>query len=239
MRQVVLDTETTGLSHAQGHRIIEIGCVELSHRRLTGKTFHCYLNPGRAVDAGAMQVHGISTEFLTDKPKFSSIANDFKKFIEGAELIIHNAAFDVGFIQNEFVLLKEIAWKDLENQCSILDTLKMARKKHPGQRNTLDALCKRYKINNQHREKHGALLDAYILADVYLAMTGGQNDLSLEETALPRSPMKEMLSSLNTPVSPSLAGYCVSQEEQSAHDSFLKQIESGYGVKPLWEESKS
>lgn len=176
-RQIVLDTETTGLSTADDHRIIEIGCVELVNRRLTGETFHQYINPQREIDAGAIEVHGITNESLADKPLFADIAADFLRFIEGAELIIHNAAFDMGFLNHEFNKLGHST--PIENICSVLDTLKLARDKHPGQKNNLDALCKRYGVDNSNRELHGALLDAEILADVYLMMTGGQVSLSL------------------------------------------------------------
>lgn len=180
MRQVVLDTETTGLNPKEGHRIIEIGCVELVNRRLTEQRFHIYLNPGRIIDQDAIKVHGITNDFLADKPHFEDIVNDFINFLNGAELIIHNAPFDVGFINHELALLKP-KQKTLEDYCCILDTLSYARKKHPGQRNSLDALCKRYAINNSHRELHGALLDAEILADVYLMMVGGQLSLFDDE----------------------------------------------------------
>ena len=177
-RQVVLDTETTGLSIADGHRIIEIGCVEIVNRRLTGETFHQYINPERKIDAGAMEVHGISNESLVDKPKFTEIVGDFMQFIEGAELIIHNAAFDVGFLNYELEQIKTET-RRINDVCTVLDTLKLARDKHPGQKNNLDALCRRYEVDNSNRELHGALLDSEILADVYLAMTGGQVSLSL------------------------------------------------------------
>ncbi|RLB64097.1 MAG: DNA polymerase III subunit epsilon [Deltaproteobacteria bacterium] len=177
-RQVVLDTETTGLSTADDHRIIEIGCVELINRRLTGETFHQYINPEREIDAGAMEVHGITPEFLADKPKFVDVLADFMRFIEGAELIIHNAAFDVGFLNHELAKIKSEE-RRIKDVSTILDTLKLARDKHPGQKNSLDALCRRYDIDNSNRELHGALLDSEILADVYLAMTGGQVSLSL------------------------------------------------------------
>lgn len=171
MRQIVLDTETTGLNPALGHRIIEIGCVEIHERRLTGNTFQCYINPERTIDPGAEAVHGISLESLQDKPKFSEICDDFLAFVRTDELIIHNAPFDLGFLKHE---LKRIPnTKPLEKHCSIFDTLTLARKKHPGQKNNLDALCKRYGIDNSKRGKHGALLDAEILALVYLAMTAG------------------------------------------------------------------
>jgi DNA polymerase-3 subunit epsilon len=178
-RQIVLDTETTGLNPKEGHRIIEIGCIELINRRITRKQFHVYINPQRLIDAGAMEVHGISNEFLADKPVFADIAKDFIAFTQGAQLLIHNAPFDVGFLNYEFSLLGNIG--TLENYCAIFDTLAFARSKHPGQRNSLDALCKRYNIDNSHRELHGALLDAEILADVYLQMTGGQDSLLTEE----------------------------------------------------------
>lgn len=178
MRQVVLDTETTGLEHQDGHRIIEIGCVEMENRRLTGKTFHRYINPDRVVDDGAIEVHGITNEFLADKPKFQAVAQEFIDFIKGSELVIHNAPFDVGFMDSEFSRLGA-GWPKTADICGILDTLKLARRMHPGQRNTLDALCKRYEIDNSHRDLHGALLDSEILADVYLMMTGGQTALVL------------------------------------------------------------
>lgn len=179
MRQIVLDTETTGIGHEQGHRIIEIGCVELIDRKLTGSHFHSYLNPQRAVDEGAFKVHGISSEFLQDKPVFGEIAEDFLQFVEGAELIIHNAPFDLGFLNAELKLIK---WsKSISDYCRVIDTLVLAREKHPGQRNNLDALCKRYAIDNSNRQLHGALLDADILAHVYLAMTGGQTKLMMDD----------------------------------------------------------
>jgi DNA polymerase-3 subunit epsilon len=180
-RIVVLDTETTGLSPEQGHRIIEIGCVELVNRRLTGNRFHVYINPERVIDDGAIEVHGITNEFLEDKPRFSGIAEDFLAFVQGAELVIHNAPFDVGFINHEFALL-DAPLAPITEYCQVFDTLAFARQKHPGQRNSLDALCKRYGVDNSQRELHGALLDAEILADVYLLMTGGQFSL-LDEAA--------------------------------------------------------
>ena len=179
MRQIVLDTETTGLEVSQGHRIIEIGCVELVNRRVSGNHWHFYFNPEREVDSGAFEVHGISNEFLQDKPRFSEMADAFLEFVRGAELVIHNAAFDVGFLDHELSRLDQPA-APLQEVCSILDTLLLARQKHPGQKNNLDALCKRYGIDNSHRSLHGALLDARILADVYLAMTGGQASLGLD-----------------------------------------------------------
>ncbi|PCJ17768.1 MAG: DNA polymerase III subunit epsilon [Gammaproteobacteria bacterium] len=178
MRQVILDTETTGLEAAQGHRVIEIGCVEVIERKFTGRTYHQYINPQREIDDAAMEVHGITNEFLQDKPLFDQIIEEFLGFIKGAELVIHNAPFDVGFLDHEFKRVDR-KWGQIRDHSSVLDTLVMARKKHPGQKNNLNALCKRYFIDNSHRDLHGALLDAEILADVYLAMTGGQIMLSL------------------------------------------------------------
>lgn len=179
-RQIVLDTETTGLDPNQGHRIIEIGCVELVGRKLTGRHFHQYINPERAIDEGAQQVHGISLESLADKPLFAAIADDFLEFVEGAELVIHNAPFDLGFLNKELSLLGPNRGI-LEESCQVLDSLVLARQMHPGQRNSLDALCKRYFIDNSQRDLHGALLDAELLAEVYLIMTGGQVGLGLGE----------------------------------------------------------
>jgi len=183
-RQIVLDTETTGLDASKGHRIIEIGCVELINRRLTGKVYHQYIQPDREIDQGAYEVHGISNQFLADKPRFDDIKVEFLNFIEGAELVIHNAPFDVGFIDAE---LKRSAKKSkaksitIAKICAVLDSLVLARNLHPGQKNNLDALCRRYFIDNTKRDKHGALLDAEILSDVYLALTGGQEDLLFSE----------------------------------------------------------
>jgi DNA polymerase-3 subunit epsilon len=181
MRQVVLDTETTGLETAAGHRIIEIGCIELVNRRRTIRTFHRYVNPERAVDWGALQVHGIDDDFLAAQPTFATVAREFIEFVQGAELIIHNADFDVDFINDELRRLEGVP-RDVRDCCAVLDTLALARRMHPGQRNSLDALAKRYEIDNSERELHGALLDARILAEVYLAMTGGQASLSLDAT---------------------------------------------------------
>lgn len=178
MRQIILDTETTGLEPAEGHRVIEIGCVELLNRKFTGSRYHQYLNPEREIDAGAIEVHGITNEMLADKPRFAEVADEFVEFIRGAELIIHNAPFDIGFLNHELKLAGARHGR-VEQFCSVVDTLVMARRLHPGQKNNLDALCKRYSIDNSHRELHGALLDAEILADLYLTMTGGQTALSL------------------------------------------------------------
>ena len=178
-RQVVLDTETTGFEYRQGHRIIEIGCVEVINRKLTGNNYQVYLNPEREIDQGAMEVHGITNEFLQDKPLFADIYQTLIEYLRGAELVIHNAVFDIGFLDAELIKIVDSTPK-IEQICSVHDTLVEARKMFPGQRNDLDSLCKRYEIDNSHRELHGALLDAEILADVYLLMTGGQTALSLE-----------------------------------------------------------
>jgi DNA polymerase-3 subunit epsilon len=191
-RQIILDTETTGLDPLKGHRIIEIGCLEMINRRLTGNKFHVYLNPEREIDPGATQISGLTNEFLDDKPKFIEIVNDFLAYIEGAELIIHNAPFDVGFINSE-VSLAEHSWQTIDNYVRIFDTLLLARKLHPGQRNSLDALCRRYGIDNSHRTYHGALLDAEILSQVYLAMTAGQTQMALDG----ESEMDDNLSPMN------------------------------------------
>ncbi len=179
MRQIVLDTETTGLEPSQGHKIIEIGCVEMINRRLTGNNYHQYLQPDRKIDEGAQAVHGISNESLADKPRFPDIVKDFIEYLDGAELIIHNAPFDVGFIDHELKLVGAEYGK-VSTYCSVIDTLVMARKLRPGKKNNLDILCKEYEVNNAHRELHGALLDAELLSEVYLRMTGGQSALSLD-----------------------------------------------------------
>lgn len=181
MREIVLDTETTGLEVSQGHRIIEIGCVELVNRKLTGNHYHQYVNPQREIDQGAIEVHGITLESLADKPTFDLVAKEFIEFVDGAQLVIHNAPFDLGFLNSELQRLKS-SGALLEERCTIIDTLVMARAKHPGQRNSLDALCGRYEVDNSQRDLHGALLDAEILADVYLAITGGQTALQLTES---------------------------------------------------------
>lgn len=177
VRQIILDTETTGIDPESGHNIIEIGCVEMVRRKLTGNTWHHYIKPDRDVEAEAIEVHGITNEFLQDKPKFAELAQAFLEFVRGAELIIHNAAFDIGFLNTE--LARNGIGERVDEICTVTDTLLLARKKHPGQRNSLDALCRRYGIDNSHRELHGALLDSEILADVYLILTGGQTSLQL------------------------------------------------------------
>ncbi|MFO1368354.1 MAG: DNA polymerase III subunit epsilon [Marinagarivorans sp.] len=231
-RQIILDTETTGLEPQQGHRIIEIGCVELINRKLTGRHFHHYINPQRDIDEGAQAVHGISAEFLADKPLFAQLAEAFFEFVKGAELIIHNAPFDVGFINHEFNLLDK-GFGKLEDHCTIIDTLAMARHRHPGQKNNLDALCRRYEIDNSHRELHGALLDAEILADVYLAMTGGQITLSLggEGQNADGSYAEKIIR-----VQRSKPGVVIkaSAEELAEHEKKLAQIDKASGGNCLW-----
>jgi len=232
MRQIVLDTETTGLEPSQGHRIIEIGCVELINRRMTENRYHQYINPERAIDDGAVEVHGITNEFLADKPVFADVAEDFLRFIRGAELIIHNAPFDVGFINHELKLLNDQA-QPVEAFCSVLDTLMMARNMHPGQKNSLDALCKRYEIDNSARDLHGALLDAEILAEVYLAMTGGQVRLSLggmSETALGKAEQPRPVSrqGIRLPV------IRATDEELAAHAERLGAIDKASGGQCVW-----
>ena len=220
MRQIVLDTETTGLEMVQGHRVIEVGCVELVNRRLSGSHFHYYLNPDREVDPGALEVHGITAEFLLDKPRFEDVAAEFLEFIRDAELIIHNAEFDVGFLSRE-LQLADAGYGPLEGYCeTVLDTLAMARKLHPGQRNSLDALCKRYQVDNAHRELHGALLDAEILADVYLAMTGGQTNLLLEAAPASRK-IERVARSEQVP----LPVIRPDAEELALHEQWLRDID--------------
>ncbi len=232
MRQIVLDTETTGLEAGNGDRIIEIGCVELINRRLTGNTYHQYLQPDREIDAGAIEVHGITNEMLLDKPRFADIARDFVDFVAGAELVIHNAPFDVGFLNHE---LKRLGsdWGRIEQRCTILDTLAMARQLHPGQKNNLDALCKRYSINNTHRELHGALLDAEILADVYLAMTGGQTSLLLGGNG-PAGNMTAPEAIRRLDGQSALRVVRASAEERAAHAERLQAIEQASGGNCLW-----
>lgn len=234
-RQIVLDTETTGLEPSQGHRIIEIGCVELIERRATGNDFHQYLQPDREIDAGAVEVHGITNEFLADKPRFEDVVQDFMDYIRGAELIIHNAPFDVGFIDAELLRLQN--WNRLDSYCSITDTLVMARQKHPGQRNSLDALCGRYDIDNSQRQKHGALLDAEILAEVYLAMTGGQSALSLgDEGDDSGSGDAQQIRRLRSD-RPALKIVRASEEEQQRHRACLENIGKAAGGKVLWSDA--
>lgn len=235
-RQIVLDTETTGLSTAEDHRIIEVGCVEIVNRKATGQTFHQYINPQREIDAGAVEVHGITSEFLADKPLFADIADAFLAFVEGAELIIHNAPFDVGFLNHELSKL-EAQLPKINAICEVLDTLKMARDRHPGQKNNLDALCKRYNVDNTNRALHGALLDAEILADVYLAMTGGQVSLSLAAEQVGQS-LGEMnsVNPLATGARGKLKVIRANAEEVEAHQSMLENVQQKSGGKCVWLE---
>jgi len=232
LRQIILDTETTGIGHASGHRIIEIGCLELIDRQLTGEQFHVYLNPDRAIDADAAKVHGIRRDFLKDKPRFNEIMDDFIAFVDGTELIIHNAPFDVGFLNAE---LKRASWaKTLESHCTIFDTLVLAKQKHPGQRNNLDALCKRYDVVNSHRKLHGALLDSELLGLVYLAMTGGQTHLfGEEETNTKQTQGSEKQAPALSSSSPVLRA---TEQEMKEHDAFLKILSKKSGVNH-WSES--
>ncbi|MBA2656476.1 MAG: DNA polymerase III subunit epsilon [Tatlockia sp.] len=227
MRQIVLDTETTGIGHESGHRIIEIGCIELFERKLTKRSFHTYLNPERKVDEGAFRVHGISSEFLADKPLFKDVASKFMEFIKGAELIIHNAAFDVGFLNAELKLIKSKSLiHDLSRVC---DTLALARDKHPGQRNSLDALCKRYEIDNSNRTLHGALLDAQILASVYLAMTGGQANLFDDDIEIIRNAKKQANRNEKSLVS-NAPILLATQHELEKHEEFIQFLLEKSGI---------
>jgi DNA polymerase-3 subunit epsilon len=226
-RQVMLDTETTGLEYRQGHRIIEIGAVEVINREITGDHYHQYINPDREIDRGALEVHGITSDFLDDKPLFARIANEFIKYVEGAELVIHNAAFDVGFLNNELMLCGiDIRLEDI---CKITDTLDYARNKHPGAKNSLDALCKRYGISNEHRTLHGALLDSEILAEVYLAMTGGQTKLNLD-TRSAADDARSMAFNLND--LPPLTVIKASDSELKDHINLLNKL-SNNGENPF------
>ena len=224
MRQVVLDTETTGLEHREGHRVIEIGCVEMVERRLTNRNFHVYINPERVVDEGAIAIHGITNEFLADKPKFEDVAEEFMDFIRDSELIIHNAPFDVGFLDAELQRLDpDLKIRDM---AGVLDTLVMARELHPGQRASLDVLCKRYDVDNSNRELHGALLDSEILAEVYLAMTGGQVDLCLDLAGDSGQEGGEVVTGIDLS---KLIVRRASAEELAAHEARLDAIEEVSG----------
>ena len=225
VRQIILDTETTGLEPEQGHRIIEIGCIEVVNRRPSGRTFHRYINPEREIDDGAVDVHGLTTEFLSDKPLFGEIIAEFLEFVSDAELVIHNAPFDVGFINAEFARLEK---GTVETYCQVLDTLALARRRHPGQRNSLDALCKRYEVDNSRRELHGALLDAQLLAEVYLIMTGGQTALSLGSKKRGTSPTDTSHKTLKRD-GLHLRVLEASAEELAAHEQFLDALEKDTG----------
>lgn len=237
MRQIVLDTETTGLYPKNGDRIVEVGCVEMLDRKLTGNHFHYYINPERDIPEEVVKVHGIDNEKVKDSPKFAELANDLWSFLEGAELIIHNAVFDMGFLNMEFekfATLKGHAFQPLESVCQVTDTLLMAREKHPGAKASLDALCKRYGIDNSHRTLHGALLDSEILADVYLMLTGGQTDLMFQNDddggATSSSVDLSGLSNTNQ----TLVTVAPTEEEAAAHDAFLTMLSEKSGKPISW-----
>ncbi|OOY72990.1 DNA polymerase III subunit epsilon [Solemya velum gill symbiont] len=230
MRQLLLDTETTGLDPKQGHRIIEIGCVEMIDRQLTGNNFHQYLQPDREIDAGAIEVHGITNEFLLDKPRFADIADDLVSYLKGAELIIHNAPFDVGFLDHELGLLGNRP--KINDICTVEDTLVMARKLHPGKRNSLDALCDRYAVDNSRRDKHGALLDSEILADVYLLMTGGQNELQLDSDNYSDNQGAAVIRKVS--YEGELAVLKASDEELAEHQAYLEMLQKSSDGKCVW-----
>jgi DNA polymerase III subunit epsilon len=232
MRQVVLDTETTGLEVEQQHRVIEIGCVELFNRRLTGRTYHQYLNPQRDIDQGAQQVHGLTRERLAKEPTFPEVHGDFLEFIRDAELIIHNAAFDVAFLNAEFARM-ELAHR-VNDLCRVLDSLALARQMHPGQRNNLDALCKRYSVDNSRRDYHGALLDARILAEVYLAMTGGQANLTLSAESDNARSRARQSAPPRVGAGSRVVVIRASEQELAAHDHALAVLDKASGGRTVW-----
>lgn len=239
MRQLVLDTETTGLEVGLGHRIIEIGCVELVNRRLTGRNFHKYINPDREIDDGALEVHGITQEFLSDKPRFVDIWDEFKEFLQGDELVIHNAPFDVAFLNHEIGLLN-LGLPSIQDQSSVVDSLALAREKHPGQRNSLDALCRRYSIDNSQRVLHGALLDAEILSDVYLLLTGGQGGLFDVAEETKSEDHVDKVINVSATDSQSLSGFLevkASESEVREHEEFLSFIEERNSNASIWRSS--
>ncbi len=231
MRQIVLDTETTGLDPAAGHRVIELGCVEIVNRRLSGRRFQRYLNPERDIDAGAREVHGLDAAFLADKPRFADVVQEFLEFVQGTELIIHNAAFDVGFLDHELTRIAKDLGK-LSDYCTVLDTLALARRLHPGQKNNLDALCKRYSVDNTQRQHHGALLDAEILAEVYLAMSCGQDPLALDVAARPN----RRRTAPSTPLALSISGKIIraNAAERAQHAAWLDALDKAYGSPCVW-----
>lgn len=229
-RIVVLDTETTGLDVKDGHRIIEVGCVEMKERKLTGHNLHLYLQPDRPIDAGAFAVHGISNEFLADKPRFADIADELREYLAGSELVIHNAPFDIGFLESEFKMCGMPL--DFNELCKVTDSLPMARKKFPGQRANLDALCKRLGVNNGHRTLHGALLDSEILADVYLAMTGGQTALILDQDVVKDSVNVDIGASIDLSSLPVIRAGAT---DEAAHEQWLETLRSG-GEGCVWDK---
>ena len=231
-RQIILDTETTGLDPKSGHRVIEIGCIELVNRKFTGEQYHIYLNPDRDSDEGALEVHGLTSEFLSDKPRFKDIYEEFLKFISGSELLIHNAEFDVNFLDHEIKLLSKQLPTVSDSVRKITDTLQIAREKHPGQRNSLDALVKRYEIGGYDRELHGALLDSQILGDVYLSMTGGQSDLDFSVSAKEQQ-VKENGSSNQLNSELNLKVIELTEEENKSHKEYLLRMKEETGTDPL------
>jgi DNA polymerase-3 subunit epsilon len=231
-RQIILDTETTGLDPKSGHRVIEIGCIELVNRKFTGEQYHIYLNPDRDSDEGALEVHGLTSEFLSDKPRFKDIYEEFLKFISGSELLIHNAEFDVNFLDHEIKLLSKQLPTVSDSVRKITDTLQIAREKHPGQRNSLDALVKRYEIGGYDRELHGALLDSQILGDVYLSMTGGQSDLDFSVSATEQE-VKENGSSNQLNSELNLKVIELTEEENKSHKEYLLRMKEETGTDPL------
>ena len=231
-RQILLDTETTGLDRKSGHRIIEIGCVEIINRKYTGNEFHVYLNPERDSDPGALEVHGLTTEFLSDKPKFAEIYDEFIEFVKDAELLIHNAEFDIGFLNHEISLISKKLNSVDKHVSSITDTLQIAREKHPGQRNSLDALVNRYEVGGYDRELHGALLDSKILGDVYLAMTGGQSTLDFTHQNDIGDQVVQTISSKDTNLNLIITD--VSEEEHKSHLEYLQRMKNETGITPVW-----
>ena len=231
-RQIILDTETTGLDPKSGHRVIEIGCIELVNRKFTGEQYHIYLNPDRDSDEAALEVHGLTSEFLSDKPRFKDIYEEFLKFISGSELLIHNAEFDVNFLDHEIKLLSKKLPSVSDSVIKITDTLQIAREKHPGQRNSLDALVKRYEIGGYDRELHGALLDSQILGDVYLSMTGGQSDLDFSISATEQE-VNENGSSNQFNSELNLKVIELNEEEKKSHKEYLLRMKEETGTDPL------
>lgn len=232
MRQIILDTETTGLSWERGNRVVEIGCVEYVERRPSGRTFHVYLKPDCQFEQGAQEVTGLTLEFLADKPAFADVAEEFVAFIEGAELIIHNAAFDVGFLDNELRLLGP-QYGRLTDRCTVEDTLLLARQRYPGQRNSLDALCKRLGVDNSHRQLHGALLDAQLLADVYIALTSGQEEIGFGGDG--QDAQVEVMQ-FRTPASAARPRVQVAMDELAAHEARLEKLRKKAGGKCVWDQ---
>ena len=232
LKQIILDTETTGLDPKSGHRVIEIGCIELINRKFTGEQFHVYLNPDRDSEEGALKVHGLTTEFLSDKPRFNEVYDDFIKFIDKSELLIHNAEFDVKFLDHEIKLLSKKLPSISNCVSKITDTLQIAREKHPGQRNSLDALVKRYEIGGYDRELHGALLDSQILGDVYLSMTGGQSALNFSDTNDENSSIADQENNKEH-LDLNLRVIELSDEEKNAHKEYLLRMKDETGTDPI------